>query len=69
MILYHGSNIKINEIDLDKSKPHKDFGKGFYLSEDESQAMEMARFKSLTLGGDPVVSRFEFDEQVLYIHY
>lgn len=65
MILYHGSNIKINEIDLDKSKPHKDFGKGFYLSEDESQAMEMARFKSLTLGGDPVVSRFEFDEQVL----
>lgn len=66
MILYHGSNIKINEIDLDKSKPHKDFGKGFYLSEDESQAMEMARFKSLTLGGDPVVSRFEFDEQVLY---
>lgn len=65
MILYHGSNIKIDVIDLDKSKPNKDFGKGFYLSEDENQAMEMARFKSLTLGGEPIVSKFEFDEQVL----
>ncbi len=32
----------IEHIDLDKSKPNKDFGKGFYLSESEMQAMEMA---------------------------
>lgn len=42
MILYHGSNLDIEEIDLEKSKPNKDFGKGFYLSENESQAKEMA---------------------------
>ena len=41
MILYHGSNMVIDKIDLEMSKPNKDFGKGFYLSENESQAMEM----------------------------
>ena len=46
MILYHGSNMPIEQIDLEKSKPNKDFGKGFYLSESEEQAMKMANFKS-----------------------
>ena len=61
MILYHGSNMIIEEIDLEKSKPNKDFGKGFYLPESESQAMEMANFKSALLGGEPIVTKFEFD--------
>ena len=65
MKLYHGSNIVIDEIDLNMSKPNKDFGKGFYLSENERQAMEMASFKSSLLGGDPIVSIFEFDEKQL----
>lgn len=65
MILYHGSNISINAIDLEKSKPNKDFGKGFYLSEVESQAMEMAIFKSMQLGGHAVVTKFLFDETIL----
>ena len=42
-------------------KPNKDFGKGFYLSEDETQAIEMAKFKSALLGGEAVITRFEFD--------
>ena len=29
MILYHGTNISIDIIDLDKCRPFKDFGKGF----------------------------------------
>lgn len=66
MKLYHGSNLRIDEIDLAKSKPYKDFGKGFYLSADRNQAMEMAGFKSLISGGDPIVTRFEFDEYGLY---
>ncbi|MDE5613832.1 MAG: DUF3990 domain-containing protein, partial [Treponemataceae bacterium] len=33
MVLYHGSIIEIKEIDLAFSKPNKDFGKGFYLSD------------------------------------
>ena len=65
MILYHGSNMTIERIDLDKSKPNKDFGKGFYLSESEAQAMEMAAFKTSLLGGDPVVTKFEFDESAM----
>lgn len=65
MILYHGSNIDIEIIDLAKSKTNKDFGKGFYLSENETQAQEMAVFKSMQLGGTPVVSKFEFDRNVM----
>lgn len=61
MILYHGSNVHIEKIDLSKSKPNKDFGKGFYLSECEEQAKAMAIFKSLQLGGNPIISKFEFD--------
>lgn len=61
MKLYHGSNVRIEVIDLDKSKPFKDFGKGFYLSDIETQAMEMAKFKSSISGSVPVVTGFEFD--------
>lgn len=46
MILYHGSNVEIVQIDLGKSRPNKDFGKGFYLSADYQQAMRMAQFKT-----------------------
>lgn len=61
MILYHGSNIAICEIDLEKSRPFKDFGKGFYLSDVESQAEEMAKFKVQIFGGEPIVTKFMFD--------
>lgn len=66
MILYHGSNINIEHIELEKSKPFKDFGKGFYLSESEEQALEMARFKALTFSGEPIVSKFEFDTSLMH---
>ena len=42
MILYHGSNMKINKIDLAKFKPYKDFGKGFYCTTIRKQAEFMA---------------------------
>lgn len=38
MKLYHGTNTDFNHIDIDKSKPNKDFGRGFYLSADYKQA-------------------------------
>lgn len=64
MILYHGLNIAITQIDLSKSKPNKDFGQGFYLSDSEQQAIEMANYKASLFGGDPIVTRFEFNEAV-----
>ncbi|MBR2200228.1 MAG: DUF3990 domain-containing protein [Bacteroidales bacterium] len=64
MILYHGSNISFDEIDLQKSKPNKDFGKGFYLSPNYMQAMEMAKIKTEQLKfGSPKVMTFEFDDK------
>ena len=38
MTLYHGSYVPIETIDLNYSSSRKDFGKGFYLTSDISQA-------------------------------
>ncbi len=65
MILYHGSTIDISQIELSKSKPNKDFGRAFYLSEDREQAMEMAQFRAEFEETDPVLNVFEFDELLL----
>ncbi len=46
--LYHGSTVNIERIDLSKSRPNKDFGSGFYLSEDRQQALRMGGFKAST---------------------
>ena len=62
MILYHGSNMEISEIDLAQSRPYKDFGKAFYLSSDKQQALSMARFMALTVGGEEKITTFDFDE-------
>lgn len=43
MKLYHGTNRDFESIDLKKSKPNKDFGRGFYLSDNYEQAMSMAK--------------------------
>ena len=62
MKLYHGSTIDITEIDLGLSKPNKDFGRAFYLSEDRQQALEMAQFRAEFEETKPVVNVYEFDE-------
>ena len=45
MILYHGTNKAFDTIDLTKSKPNKDFGHGFYLSREYSQAIAYLRLQ------------------------
>lgn len=65
MRLYHGSNTKIEQIDLAKCKPYKDFGQGFYLTEIKEQAEQMARRTATIYGGDPIMTEFEFDESAL----
>lgn len=63
ILLYHGSNIAIEQIDLGRSKRGKDFGQGFYLNANPDQAMAMAkrttRFRN---EGKPTLTCFEFDE-------
>ena len=65
MRLYHGSNIIIEQINLSKCRPYKDFGQGFYLTAIKEQAEQMARRTSAIYGGDPIVTEFEFDESAL----
>lgn len=65
MKLYHGSNIIIEQIELSKCKPYKDFGQGFYLTEIKEQAEQMARRTSAIYGGEAVVTEFEFNETAL----
>ena len=61
MILYHGSNMAIDTIDLDKCRPYKDFGKGFYLTDIQEQAQRMAARTARMFKGDPTLTAFEFD--------
>ena len=66
MKLFHGSNIKIDIPDLAHSKPNKDFGRGFYLSADKSQAQDMAKQKvDQTQKGTTEVTEFLFDESIM----
>lgn len=66
MILYHGTNQDFGEIDLRKSKPNKDFGQGFYLSREYTQAMDMAKTKVEQLGtGVATVQTYEADEALM----
>ena len=66
MILYHGSNIEIETIDLDKCRPYKDFGKGFYTSPVLEQAWIMAkRTVRINKEGNPCVTAFSFDDNFL----
>lgn len=67
MKLYHGSNIVVDNPEITKGKPYKDFGQGFYLSDTIEQAKEMAQrvVERIGAGQTPVVSTFEFDESVM----
>ena len=43
MILYHGSYMAVEQIDLEKCSDGKDFGKGFYMTENEAQARKFIK--------------------------
>ena len=65
MILYHGSNVEIDEIDLNKCKKYKDFGQGFYCTTIKQQAKFMAlRTTKREKKGEPCVSKFELEEKI-----
>ena len=50
MRFYHGTTSDFGEIDLTKSKPSKDFGRGFYLSAKVEQAKDFAQTRAFLLG-------------------
>ena len=66
MKLYHGSNVEIDIIDLNRGRRGKDFGKGFYANPDYKQAVEFCSNVIRREGcGVPTVTTFEFDESAL----
>lgn len=65
MKLYHGTYTDFDTIDLSKSNKGKDFGKGFYLSDNYEQAQRLAVFKAVQFNKEPVVLTYEFDEESL----
>lgn len=64
MILYHGSNVEIDKISLEKCRPYKDFGKGFYLTTIEEQAFKMANRVAKIYKGKPCVTIFEISDNL-----
>ncbi len=65
MILYHGTNIDFQKIDIRESNPYKDFGQGFYLTDIFLQAENMANKKARILGGEPIILKYQFEEAYL----
>ena len=66
MKLYHGSNVEIEQVDLSKCRPFKDFGVGFYTTVLEEQAWRMARRRvALEDRGVPTVTVFEIPDDLL----
>lgn len=65
MRLFHGTNQRFETIELSKSKPNKDFGKGFYLAPSYQQAYEVALARVALVGGEPIVQTYNFDDDNL----
>jgi hypothetical protein len=62
MRVYHGSDTLVSVIDLQKCKPNRDFGRGFYVTKLRSQAESMAKRVTRYSKKMPVVTEYEFDE-------
>ena len=68
MILYHGSNVEIENIDLNKCKPYKDFGCGFYTTPLKNQAFSMAkRTTRIFREGKPCITEFILNDGLIRI--
>lgn len=66
MILYHGTYTDIQSIDLNRCMPYKDFGQGFYLTDIEQQARDMAIRKSrFAASCSPYIIKYEFNDEFL----
>lgn len=66
MILYHGSNLLVNEPKILVTNRMLDFGAGFYTTSSREQAVKWAKTQTIRRkNGSPTISIFDFDEEVL----
>lgn len=61
LILYHGTNVKFEVVDLKHSKDKRDFGRGFYTTTIIEQASSWAENMYIRYGGEgKYVMKFKF---------
>lgn len=66
MILYHGSTVVVRKPSLRPGRPNADFGKGFYTTSVQEQALRWAHIKQEREESErAVVSVYEFDDLLL----
>lgn len=66
MKLYHGSTVVVRKPSLRPGRTNADFGKGFYTTSNQEQAVRWANIKKERDNADrAVVSVYEFDEALL----
>lgn len=64
MILYHGSNVVVEQPKLIEQNRFLDFGYGFYTTTNREQAENFAQKVTIRRGGKPIVNVYEIDENV-----
>ncbi|GHS87371.1 hypothetical protein FACS1894201_08620 [Bacteroidia bacterium] len=62
MKVYHGSYTEITEIDLEKSLPQKDFGRGFYVTKFRRHAENWAKIIGAKHHTQGYITEFEYTE-------
>jgi len=62
MKVYHGSYIKIEQIDLSQCRPNRDFGRGFYVTKLEHHAKKWSVIIGRRHNTQGFVSEFEYVE-------
>ena len=62
MILYHGSNMIVENPKLIEQNRFLDFGYGFYTTTNVGQAENFAGKVVVRRGGKPIVNVYEYDE-------
>jgi hypothetical protein len=60
MQVYHGSYMVIDEIDLSKTHPNRDFGQGFYVTKFREQAESWAKNIGEKYGNKGCVTEFTY---------
>lgn len=66
MILYHGSDVKVENPIIIKTEKGRDFGCAFYLTPIKEQAERMAKRKQrINKSNNAIVSLYEWDEKTI----
>ena len=64
MIVYHGSTMTVDKPSIGFSKRHLDFGVGFYITDNRSQAESWAKRKAIRQNGKPIINIYDLSDEL-----